>query len=118
MPETSRSLATLACAILLLAAQGVPAQAETITPIADAVRGEAVTLRGSVVALLDEDEFRLQDGSGSIVVYLGPEPPQIRRGEALTVRGQIDDDWPRELYAREIVRADGATVPLRRDSWR
>jgi uncharacterized protein YdeI (BOF family) len=92
-----------------------PALAETITPIGEAARGAAVTVQGAVARVLDDDEIRLADGSGAIVVYLGPDAPAIAAGEQLTIRGRIDDDWPRELYAREIVRANGDTVALRRE---
>ena len=106
---------SLAAAMALFMATGVPSHAETITPIAEAARGAAVTVRGAVARVLDYDEIRLADASGDIVVYLGPEPPTIGAGEQLTIRGRIDDDWPRELYAQEIVRSNGDVVALRQE---
>jgi uncharacterized protein YdeI (BOF family) len=90
-----------------------PSRAETITPIAGAPRGAAVTVQGAVARVLDDDEICLADASGHIVVHLGPEAPTIAAGERLTIRGRIDDDRPRELNAREIVRANGDVVALR-----
>ena len=65
--------------------------------------------------MLDHDEMRFSDASGDIVVYLGPDAPAIAEGERLTIRGRVDDDWPRELYAREIVRTGGDAIALRRE---
>ncbi len=79
-------------------------------PIAEARRGAAVTLAGVVDRILDEDEFRLKDASGDIEVYLGPNWVRLAPGETVTVSGWIDDDIPRELYARKIVRADGSVL--------
>lgn len=113
MPALCPRLGAAAVAVLLMA--GSPSRAETITPVAEAARGAAVTVQGAVAHVLDNDEIRLADASGDIVVYLGPEPPIIGAGERLTIRGRIDDDGPRELYAREIVRANGDVVVLRQE---
>ena len=114
MPPLYLRLGAAAVAALLITAAS-PSRSETITPIAEAARGAAVTVQGAVARVLDDDEIRLADASGDIVVYLGPEAPTIAAGEPLTIRGRIDDDWPRELYAREIVRANGDVVPLRQE---
>ena len=86
------------------------AVAESVTPIGDVQRGSTVTVQGAVERLLDEDEFRLTDASGSIVVYVGPNIMPANVGEVVTVRGFVDDDFVREIYAREMVRADGSVV--------
>jgi uncharacterized protein YdeI (BOF family) len=114
MVDLSPKLAAAALVALFMTSAS-PSHAETITPIAEAAHGAAVTVQGAVARVLDDDEIRLADGSGAIVVYLGPDAPAIAAGEQLTIRGRIDDDWPRELYAREIVRANGDTVALRRE---
>lgn len=114
MPPLHPKLGTAAAAALLMAA-GSPSRSETITPIAEAARGAASTVQGAVARMLDYDEIRLADASGDIVVYLAPEAPMIAAGEQLTIRGRIGEDWPRELYAREIVRAKGDVVALRRE---
>lgn len=113
MPVPSPKLAAAALLALFTTAAS-PSYAEAITPIAEAARGAAVTVQGAVARVLDYGEIRLADASGAIVVYLGPDAPAIVTGEQLTIRGHIDDDWPRELYAREIVRANGDTIALRR----
>ena len=98
----------LACLFGLLT---VPqALAESITPIGDVQRGTSVTVQGAVERLLDEDEFRLTDASGSIDVYVGPNIVPANVGETVTVRGFVDDDLVLEVYAREMVLGDGSVV--------
>jgi uncharacterized protein YdeI (BOF family) len=115
MPTPRVPFLVLTLAALLKTTVAPPVAAETITPIAEARPGAAVTVRGAVVRSMDEDEIRIADASGELDVYLGPEPPAISDGEEITVRGRMDDDGPRELYAREIVRADGTAILLSQD---
>jgi uncharacterized protein YdeI (BOF family) len=121
---------TLAASTLLLAlpalAGGTPtpqvatastatAAAEKITAIGDVRRGSMVTVQGSVERILDTDEFRLTDATGSIRVDVGyPNFVPVSEGERVTVRGFVDRDLFRELYAREIVHADGRVTSLNR----
>lgn len=85
----------------------------TLTAIADVQRGTMVTVAGTVDRLLDEDEFRLRDGTGTLRVYVGPNRVPADVGEEITVFGMMDDAFIRpELYAREITRADGTVVEL------
>lgn len=106
----------LAVAHLLLAAvMPAAALAEEATPIADVQRGTMVTVTGTIERLLDTDEFRLTDPSGSIDVYVGPNWVPADIGEAVTVRGFVDNDLLREIYARELVRADGSVVRFNHD---
>ncbi len=90
-----------------------PALAE-ITPIADVERGGMTVVSGVVDRLLDEDEFRLSDATGDIRVYVGPNWVPADVGETITVSGFVDNDLFREIYAREITRADGTVVTLDR----
>lgn len=103
-----RHIATAA----VLAVIGAPsaALAERITPIGDIERGTNVTVTGTIERLLDHDEFRLADDSGAIRVYVGPNWIDADVGEQVTVRGFVDNDLLREIYARELVRADGSVV--------
>lgn len=91
------------------AASAQPA-AERITAINDLARGSTATIQGSVERILDEDEFRISDASGSIKVYIGPNLVPVEVGEKITVRGFVDNDLRKELYARELVRANGDVV--------
>jgi uncharacterized protein YdeI (BOF family) len=86
-----------------------------ITPIAEAQRGTMVTVQGTVERITDEDEFRLTDATGSILVYVGPNLVPADVDEAITVSGFVDDDLigPKEIYARELTRADGSVVTFR-----
>lgn len=84
---------------------------EAITPVGDLRRGTMVTVQGTVERILDTDEFRLTDKSGSVRVYVGPNWVPADVGEVVTVRGFVDDDiGPLELYARSLTRADGSVV--------
>jgi uncharacterized protein YdeI (BOF family) len=106
---TRLALATLILALALPAA----AQATVdVTPIAEAERGTMVTVQGTVEQITDEDEFRLVDATGSILIYVGPTIVPADVGEAITVSGFVDDDviGPMEIYARELTRADGSVV--------
>ena len=80
--------------------------------IAGLLPGQEVTLRGVVLRITDEDEFILSDASGQIPVYVGPNMVPAAQGETITVAGRVDDDFPREIYATLIIRADGTQLPL------
>jgi uncharacterized protein YdeI (BOF family) len=84
---------------------------EAITPVGDLQRGTMVTVQGTVEKILDTDEFRLTDKTGSVRVYVGSNWVPADVGEAVTVRGFVDDDiGPLELYARSLTRANGSVV--------
>lgn len=103
---------TAAAALAALMALPVLAAPErVITPIADARKGTVVTVQGTVEAITDEDEFRLADASGAIRIYVGPNWVPVDAGESVTVHGFVDDGLgPREIYARDLTRADGTVV--------
>lgn len=87
------------------------AYADNLTPIEQLKRGTMVTVAGNVERILDTDEFRLADETGSIRVYVGPNWVPAEIGEAVTVAGFVDDGiGPKELYARTLTRADGSVV--------
>ncbi len=100
---------------LLLAAPG--SLASEVTKIENLERGASVTLQGEVVRILDEDEFRLRDDTGSVQIYIGwQNRVMVDVGESVTVSGFVDNDlidvFRPEVYAREIIREDGSTVEL------
>jgi uncharacterized protein YdeI (BOF family) len=98
-------------ASLALTLGAAAALADTITPIADASRGTIVTVQGVVDRITDEDEFRLVDASGKILVYVGPHWVPAAVGEMVIVHGFVDDDLgAREIYARSLTRADGEVI--------
>jgi uncharacterized protein YdeI (BOF family) len=89
-----------------------------ITPIGNLERGMYTTISGEVIRILDEDEFRLQDETGSVKVYIGwKNRVDIPIGEKVIVRGIVDDDFRLafrpEFYASEIIRADGTVKKLK-----
>ncbi len=93
-------------------ASGTPA---TKISIADAKRGSMVVLSGRVDRLIDEDKFRLCDASDCIRIDTGDTMLPVNLDEEVTVTGFIDRDMLREVYAREIKRANGEVVPI--SSW-
>ncbi|RDC72413.1 hypothetical protein DLJ49_10910 [Rhodovulum sp. 12E13] len=109
----ARFAATLSGGALAALVAGAPALAgPPATTIADVQRNMSVTLAGTVDRITDEDEFVLRDATGTIRVYVGPNRVPAGPGEAVTVIGHVDDDRPVEVYATEMVRADGTRVSL------
>ncbi|TQV83110.1 NirD/YgiW/YdeI family stress tolerance protein [Denitrobaculum tricleocarpae] len=103
--------ATAFAAILTTAASA----SGSITPIDDLQRGTMVTVQGTVERITDEDEFRLADATGSVRIYVGPNWVPADVGEAVTVKGFVDDDLgPLEIYARNLTRADGSVITFDR----
>ena len=88
-----------------------------IVPIAQLRRGQSATISGRVARLADTDEFRLEDESGSVRVYIGwRNQMPVAVGDRVTVSGVLDDDpWPirNEFYADTISRSDGQVIALR-----
>lgn len=104
----------LLAAFALVLADNTPSD-DGITPIGDLQRGTLVTVQGTVERILDEDEFRLADETGSVRVYVGPDRVPAEAGESVTVHGFVDDGiGPLELYARRLTRADGTQVTFDR----
>jgi hypothetical protein len=91
------------------ALSALPALAEGPTPVAELKRNSHAVVAGTVDRLTDEDEFVLSDATGHVRVYVGPAIVPVRAGDRVTVTGFVDDALRLEIYAREIVRADGAT---------
>jgi hypothetical protein len=107
-------------AFVLAATLSATTSAATMTTIDGLQRGMTSAIQGEVTRILDEDEFRLTDSSGSIRVYTGwQNRVTIPTGERITVHGFLDDDLVSyvrpEFYATRIVREDGAIIPLRHD---
>jgi len=100
------------------APQASPSQTATAdgtTPIGSLQRNTLVTISGTVERVADEDEFFLQDATGSVKVWTGGAIIPVAPGETLTVRGFVDDDLVMEVYAQEIIRANGEQVAVSRN---
>jgi uncharacterized protein YdeI (BOF family) len=71
-------------------------------------------IKGEVIRILDEDEFRLKDSSGKIKVYTGWRNTNlVKRGAKITVRGTLDPGIIKEFYATEIIMEDGEVIKLK-----
>lgn len=87
-----------------------------VTAIGDVRRGSMVTIEGTVERILDTDEFLIADATGRIRVDVGyPNFVPVGEGETIRVVGFVDRDLIREVYAREIVHADGRVTRLHRN---
>jgi uncharacterized protein YdeI (BOF family) len=96
---------------------GMSAPSEGFTPIGELNRGMSAVIHGKVTSILDEDEFRMEDATGSVRVYIGWRNRMVVPiGEEITVRGVVDDDlvsfFRPEVYAFEITRQDGTIIKL------
>jgi uncharacterized protein YdeI (BOF family) len=95
---------------LALVIAGTPALAN-VTEISALQVGTNATISGVVERITDEDEFRLADSSGSVLVYIGSNIVPFNVGETITIEGIVDRDFGvLEVYAREATRADGSTL--------
>ncbi len=96
------------------------ADTEQNIPIGRLARGQSATISGHVTAILDTDEFRLEDASGSVRVYVGWQNTMgVRTGDAVTVVGTLDDEpWPlpAEFYAEAVTLSEGRLVELPRET--
>ena len=91
--------------------------AKDMTPIAKLERGMTTTIKGELTRILDEDEFRLADQTGSRRAYIGwKNRVLIPIGETITVHGFVDEDlmlyFRPEFYAFDIKSEDGTMVKL------
>ena len=99
---------------IAIAFQAVSASAVTgeITAIEDLQRDTPVTVQGTVDRITSSDEFYLRDETGAVRVYVGPNRIPAEVGENITIIGKVDEDRKLEVYAFEIIRADGSRVEL------
>ncbi|MBP0030199.1 hypothetical protein [Roseofilum sp. Guam] len=111
------TLGTLMAAILALpislAVSGAT-QAQN-TSISNLNREENTTISGTITGWgeTDENEFILQDSTGTIVVDAGPRWSQdlnLNIGDEITVTGEFDDG---EFDAFSLTYADGTVVDIR-----
>lgn len=122
--NTGRKLLLVATMIsLAVSAWAQSAVTDEIRPIGDLRRGEFVVVRGEVIRFRDHDEIRLQDATGRVDVYLGEQRrtrPPFRIGDTITVAGWVDDDlfeFPKEIYASEIILNDGTVLSVGDQGW-
>lgn len=112
---------SMAAVIFALAAGTLSAQNSDETPDVQSIRslrrGSFATIQAEVVRYRDHDEILVRDASGRIEVFLGSGvfPAPVEVGETVTITGWVDDDLidvRREIYATQIVRADGTVIEL------
>lgn len=87
-----------------------------ITKISELQNYSDSYIKGEVIKILDEDEFRLEDSSGRIKVYTGWKNTNVvEKGEIVTIRGKLDPGIIKEFYATEIIRENGQILKLKSD---
>ncbi len=87
-----------------------------IIQISELVKYTDSYIRGEVIKILDNDEFRLKDSSGRIKVYTGWKNTNlVKKGEIVTVRGILDPGIIKEFYATEIIRNNGEVIKLKKE---
>lgn len=87
-----------------------------ITNISDLRAYSEATIKGEIVRILDEDEFRIKDESGKIKVYTGwKNNIRVNTGDEVTVKGYLDSGIFREFYAAEITLQNGEKIILKQD---
>ncbi|MBE9164062.1 MULTISPECIES: NirD/YgiW/YdeI family stress tolerance protein [Microcoleaceae] len=99
---------------LSLAANSALAQAQTRIRELSEVRA-GITISGKVVGFgeSDENEWILDDGSGTIVVDAGPRSWRninVSKGETITVVGEMDDG---EFDAFSVTLSNGSVINIR-----
>lgn len=103
------------------AAVATDAPAVGVVPIGELARGQSAKISGRVTGILDSDEFRVEDSSGSVRVYVGwQNRVGVKVGDEVTVDGTLDDEpWPMpaEFYAKAITLGDGRVVQLGGAAW-
>lgn len=102
----------------LVTGLGFSATETAIDPIETIQPGMSVKLHGEVTRILDEDEFRLQDETGSVRIYIGwKNRVTVRTGDKITVKGFVDNDlvsfFRPEVYAHTLVLANGTQIELK-----
>jgi uncharacterized protein YdeI (BOF family) len=113
---------TAALMIFIVAIVAIPTvseednSAKKVTLIDDLKKYENTYIKGRVIKILDEDEFRLEDESGKIKVYTGwRNTNMVEVGESITVKGKMDPGLIKEFYATELIRDDGEKTVLTPD---
>jgi hypothetical protein len=107
--------ATVPARSLAIALPGI-ALAET-TAVQDLCRGMPATVDG-VVGHITDDEFLLADDTGSILVYIGPNPMPVRAGDHIRVAGAVPEPAPTPACAMPSrCGPSRATAPPRPKHW-
>jgi uncharacterized protein YdeI (BOF family) len=99
----------LIAAVSVLATPGLAYELTTVDQLQPY---EPAALNGTVERVTDDDTFVFRDATGTIRVYIGPRPMPVGAGDAVTARGRLDDDLPREVYAEQLVLSDGQVVQV------
>jgi len=112
-------MAILMSGITVMVLNGFSQEKQTdikITIISELQNYKDSYIKGEVIKILDEDEFRLQDSSGKIRVYTGWKNTNlVSKGDKVTVRGKRDPGIIVDFYATEIIRENGEVIKLKPD---
>lgn len=87
-------------------------QSGTVTEIGSLQRNTRVVIEGVVARASEEDEFVLQDATGSVQVYTGTSFFVAEPGEKVRVSGFVDESLVLEVYAQEVFHSDGRVTKI------
>lgn len=83
-----------------------------ITEIGSLQRNTRVVVEGVVTRASEEDEFVIQDSTGSAQVYTGNTFFVANVGETVRVVGFVDESVFIEVYAQEVIHSDGRVTEI------
>jgi uncharacterized protein YdeI (BOF family) len=100
------------------AVESAPSQASAtqsragVDEIGSLQRNARVVIEGVVTRATEEDEFVLEDSTGSIQVYTGTTFFVANVGETVRVVGFVDESVFLEVYAQEVIHSDGRVTTI------
>lgn len=92
--------------------QTIADESGAVTNIADLQRNSRVLIEGVVTRASEEDEFVIEDTTGSVQVYTGSTFFVAEVGERVLVEGFVDESLLLEVYAQKVTHQDGRVTSI------
>ena len=83
-----------------------------VDEIASLQRNSRVVIEGVVIRVNEEDEFVIEDSTGSVQVFTGNTFFVADVGETVRVVGFVDESLLLEVYAQEVIHSDGRVTAI------
>ena len=71
-----------------------------------------MVIEGVVIRANEEDEFVIEDSTGSVQVFTGNTFFMADVGETVRVVGFVDESLLLEVYAQEVIHSDGRVTTI------